>query len=238
MRQPVLVCLAHLRERSTVAVGRNEQGVVAEAALALLVLCDPTLADTLHGEFAAVRPNDHRDGPEPRRALPERNVGEHAEHFAAVVGVAAALAGEAGGVDTRFATERVDLQSGVVADRRDPRRRAHRSRLQTGVADQGRRVLDDIGHVGRARQQFDNAVEQGRDLGDLVRVRRRAHESVHVIGPLPAELAERRRRRDHLRLESHDLGQPAFGQGEHLIEFAAAERRTLGRALHLAELGR
>ena len=104
-------------------------------------------------------------------------------------------------------------------------------RLQPGVALQRVGVLDDVGHVGRPRQQLDGVAEDRRDLGDLVRVGRGADERQHRV-------AQRRGgggTDDHLGLQVGDLGQPELGQHEQLVELAARERHPLGRALDLDE---
>ena len=48
--------------------------------------------------------------------------------------------------------------------------------LQAGIALQRASILDHVGHIGRTRRQFDQPVQDGGDLGHLVRVGRGRHQ--------------------------------------------------------------
>ncbi len=88
--------------------------------------------------------------------------------------------------------------------------------LQSGVAEQGVSVLDDVGNVIGTRQQFDHALEEALDLDHLVGVCRSAHQLHHQTSS--AGRARRRCGCDQLGLEIGDRAQTAFGELDQHIE--------------------
>ena len=148
----------------------------------------------------------------------------------------ALLAGVAGRVDARRAAEGVDLEPGVVGDRRlarSPRRSA--ARLEPGVALERVAVLDDVGDVGRPRQQLDGVAEDRRDLGHLVGVGRWRRTSRHRATSAAAAAARPRTRACSV----DDLGdarpRPAPSSAS---SSPRLNGHALGRALHLDEAAR
>ena len=115
----VLLGSGHLGERAAVALGRDEQRVVAEPAVAARLVGDRRPRHALGHDLRARRERGQRDGAEARR--PRR-----APIIAARAAACArcrrrcALAGVTGGVHAGRAVERVDLETGVVGDRRQP----------------------------------------------------------------------------------------------------------------------
>ena len=175
MRQLVLRFRADLGERATVAVVGYEHGVVAEARVATLLAWRSHRRTrprrTARGRRATRPSRPCGSGPPGRRRRRAR-ASSLARLSAYVASSPAKRAVYTPGAPPRASTSR----PGVVGDRRQAGRGADRRRLQPGVAVQRVGVLDDVGHVGRARQQLDGAAEDGCDLGDLVRVGRRAHQ--------------------------------------------------------------
>ena len=165
-----------------VAVG-DEQRVEAPAAPATLRLGDRAVADAV-----ARRPRSRRARRPSRRsgsapsASGGSESGERVEQLGPVLGVRRVRAGEVRGVDAGLAVERVDLQPGVVGDRRQPGRGARAPPPSAGRCPRAcpspRRRRARRPGAAAARP---TSSEDRRDLGDLVRVRRRADELQHAL---------------------------------------------------------
>ncbi len=177
MAQDVLLVGAQLGERA--AVGKSEDGVVAEAARAARAFRDGSV-ETAFGEFdASRRVGQSHHGPKGGLAPRRRHAGHLPQELRAIIGVRAAGTGPAGGEDARRAAEDVDLQARVVGKSPRPARARRLDGLLFGVAFEGLAVLDDLGNarIGVERRAIDAAFEKPRKLRNLVDVARREDES-------------------------------------------------------------
>ena len=118
MREGVLVLRRQLGERPAVALVGDEHRVVAESFPAPRLARDRPFDLAERGDLAAVGKAGERDGGEAGGALPGIDVAQQVEQLRHVAGVGRVVAGEACRTHAGRAAERVDLEPGVVGDRR------------------------------------------------------------------------------------------------------------------------
>ena len=186
MGESVFFLDGHLREGATIALGGDEDRVVAKATLAPLTLGDRALSRPVCHALAAVGESNERDRAKARRSLARAE--QFAQCTSTIARVVRRLATPSRRANARFAAERVDLQSRVVGHCSETRREAHRDGLQTSVADQGGLVLVDLGQSRRPRKQIRDASQEVGDFRDLVRIGRGADDA-HIT---PSQRATRR----------------------------------------------
>jgi hypothetical protein len=165
-----------LAEGFAEAVG-NEDGVVAEAAVAFFFVGDDAFDGTAGGgEEFAIEGEDH-DAAEAAGAFFAADVfgGEFGEEFLAVLGVGGIFAGVAGGEDAGGAVEGVDFEAGVVGEDEGAGREGFigGEGFDGGVGFEGIAVFDgrgDFGVGGEVGDIVDEIVEDGGDLIGFVGV--------------------------------------------------------------------
>ena len=217
--------------RPSPSSGTNS-GVVAEASIAPFGLGDRAGAHPFDGQLLAVGPHDHGHGAEPRPAV---GAGRPST-TAAAARLSASVASSPANRPVRTpgappsASTSSPVSSAPPADRSAAR---DGGRLESGVALQRVGVLDDVGHVGRSRQQLDDVAEDGLRSrppcrGWPTRTRASAAPLDRAAGGGTATISACR---------SAICPSPPSASAEQLIELAARERHALGGSLHLDEAG-
>src|SRR6476661_8287745 len=222
----VLLVRRELGHRAAViAVGRQERGVVAEAAVAARLVRERPLATLLDHVDATARLGV-RERADVRDA-PIAVVRHLVEELGEVLLVRRVLAGVAGRVDAGPSAERGRGDARVVGDRRTSCGLRGHARLGGGVL--GERLAGLRRQLDFVRERYhDVRGEQRLELAQLVRVAGGEHQ-LHARLPLGRARAERRL------LCLAELLDAGGGEREHVVERGAAERRALRGGLYLDE---
>ena len=207
--------------RLAVAVGGDEDRVVAEAALAARRLGHAALAGAL--DACAARCPARRRRPR-RRSAARSRAATSARSLSRFSASVARLAGVAGGAHAGAAAERLGLDAGVVGDR-------GRAGGGGGGARLDQRVLRErLAGLGRQLDLVGQRLElrvgqQALELAQLVGVAGREDEPAMAVRLPPVAAACTARR----------PSMPVLGEREQLVEVGARERRALGGRLDLDE---
>jgi len=168
----LLLVGGHLRKRTPVALGGDEDRVVAKPGCTSRLVGRWSLRRHLRLR-PRCRRGRRREQPSEKRA-PRAASGtppSSSSSLSTLVGIGRVLPGVAGRIDARAAPERIDLQAGVVPRWPANRRLDECARLQPSVVEEGLAVLDHLGHIRG----------DGAERHPLAQDRRRSRWSCRVV---------------------------------------------------------
>ena len=178
MTDGILCVGRHLGEGQSVALTGFENRVVSKPAIAARGIGDASLTDPLYNDRCAIGPMHHDDGPKSRSAMHRRDAVQPLEEEGPVLRIGRPGTSEPCRMHPWLAIERVNVEPGVVGDRRDSGGGADRLRFQSSIAFEGVGIFDDLANACRAWFKLCDAVEERRQFCDFARIRGGADQSM------------------------------------------------------------
>jgi len=160
----------HLGEGQSVALAGFENRVVSKPAIAARNIGDASLTDPLDNDRCVIGPMHHDDGPKSCSAMHQRYAVQPLKEEGPVLCIGRLGASEPCRMHPWLAIERVNVESGVVGDRRGPGGGTDRLRFQSSIALEGVGIFDDFANACRAWFKLCDAVEERGQFCDFARI--------------------------------------------------------------------